>query len=336
VTGKSSQETKHLKRIPPGLALLLLAPLLGELVSAHQPLLEFCNPLSFLILALPYGFGALICRELVARWGKGRLSLLLLGIAYGIYEEGIVVRSLFDPNWGELGALARYSYFAGVNWTWTAMLIHFHVLISIGASVMLVEILYPEKRHQRWLSNKALIGCFVGLLLWIPLGLWMTSYKPPPGWYSLCWAAIFALAWAAHRLPARPFRPIERAVLHPIFFFLLGLVNMTIFFFTVFLTPEYGAPPLVVTIVWLILLDGLTFWLVLRLSGNGYGWDDRHRLALVAGFLGFFIFFCFAQDFEELQGTSIVGFASVIALWRLGHHVARRSRSQLTQMQATQ
>jgi hypothetical protein len=98
---------KTLKRTPPWLTLLLLAPILGELLSAHQSPLEFFNPGNFLILSLPYGFGAILCRELVVRWKKGLLGLLLLGIAYSIYEEGIVVHSFFNPNWGELGALVR-------------------------------------------------------------------------------------------------------------------------------------------------------------------------------------------------------------------------------------
>jgi len=90
--------TNAIKRTPPWLTLLLLAPVLGELVSVHQTPLEFINPLNFIILSLPYGFGALICRELVVRWKKGWLSLLLLGVAYGVYEEAIVVYSVFDPN----------------------------------------------------------------------------------------------------------------------------------------------------------------------------------------------------------------------------------------------
>jgi hypothetical protein len=91
-----------MKRIPPWLVLLVLAPLLGEIVSGHQPPLEIFNPISVLLLMFPYGFGALVCRELVRRWKKGWPSLILLAVAYGVYEEAIVVRSFFNPNWLEL------------------------------------------------------------------------------------------------------------------------------------------------------------------------------------------------------------------------------------------
>lgn len=313
-----------MKRISPGLVLFLLAPILGELLSGHQPPLEFFNPLSLLILSLPYGCGALICREMVIRWKKGRFSLLLLGIAYGIYEEGIVVRSFFNPNWGELGSLAAYSHVAGVTWTYAELLIHFHAIVSITASVILVEILYPEQRHQSWISTRMLIGCFAALLLWIPAGALMTSYYPPGGLYIVTWLVIFALIWAARHLPAHPLQPRTITVPPPRRFWLLGSLNMSILFFTVFLTAQNNIPPFFVTALFLLVLDSVTLWLILRWSGNGFAWDDRHRLSLIAGELSFFIYACFDHDVETWEGLSIVGIIAVIALWQLGRCVTAR------------
>lgn len=65
--------------------------------------------MNFLVLSLPYGFGALTIREFLIRWKKGWPSLLILGLAYGIFEEGIVVYSVFDPGWSELGTSPRSS-----------------------------------------------------------------------------------------------------------------------------------------------------------------------------------------------------------------------------------
>jgi hypothetical protein len=318
-----------IKRALSALTLLLLAPVLGELVSVHQSPLEFINPLNFLILSLPYGFGALVCRELLVRWKKGWLSLLLLGIAYGIYEEGAVVYSLFDPNWNELGSLARYGYAGGVNWTWGLMTIHFHALISVGASVVIAGLLFPEQRDEPWLGKIGLAGCAIGLLAWVPvMGLINAYYVhrpfPPWGWYAASWLAVLALGWAAYRVPAAPLAPIERKPPRPVFFFLLGLADMTLFFFTVSLTADHGWPPLIVTVLGLLALDAAALWLALRWSGNGAAWDDRHRLALFAGFLGFFIYFGFDQDFEKFQGSSLVAVLAIVALWLLGRTVRRR------------
>lgn len=326
------------RRISPGLTLLLLAPALGELVSAHQSPLEFLNPLNFLLLSLPYGFGALICHELVVRWKKGWPSLLLLGIAYGVYEEAIVVYSVFDPKWAELGDLAHYGFFAGVNWTWAAMTVHFHTAVSVGASVALTELMYPAQRHQRWLGRKGLVGCFAGILLWVPI-MWVIMIQhlgrqfPPWGWYGASWLAVLSLGVAAHHLPGLPRPTATRRVPRPVLFFLLGLANTTVFFLTVYLTPGWGAVPWWATMLWLLALDAGTLWAVLHMSGNGHRWDDRHRLALAAGVLGFFIYFGIDHDFTEgWTGSSIVSLLAIVGLWQLWRSVMRRVPNNETQI----
>ena len=54
-----------------------------------------------------YGGGALLVRELTRRSGRGGLTLLLLGAAYGVVEEGLGDMSLFNPNFLGLHLLAR-------------------------------------------------------------------------------------------------------------------------------------------------------------------------------------------------------------------------------------
>jgi len=317
-----------LKKIPPWLTLLILAPVLGELVSGHQPPLELCNPISVLLLMLPYGFGALLCRELVRRWKRGWLSLVLLGIAYAVYEEAIVVRSFFDPNWMELNILKPY-YVLGVNWTYAEMLVHFHVLVSIGASVILAEMLYPKGREESWLGNRGLTVCIIGLALWFPAGWLMTSYVPPWPGYALSWAAIAGLILAARFVPANVPLPVKKNAPHPFFFLLLGFLNMTLFFVAVYVLPEIWSPPLALPIIGLALLDALTLLLLLRWSGNGGAWDDRHRLAWVAGGLGFFIFFGFANDAEKFAGRSCVSALAIVGFVLFGLWINRRAHRSL-------
>jgi hypothetical protein len=317
-----------LKKIPPWLTLLILAPVLGELVSGHQPPLELCNPISVLLLMLPYGFGALLCRELVRRWKRGWLSLVLLGIAYAVYEEAIVVRSFFDPNWMELNILKPY-YVLGVNWTYAEMLVHFHVLVSIGASVILAEMLYPKGREESWLGNRGLTVCIIGLALWFPAGWLMTSYVPPRPGYALSWAAIAGLILAARFVPANVPLPVKKNAPHPFFFLLLGFLNMTLFFVAVYVLPEIWSPPLALPIIGLALLDALTLLLLLRWSGNGGAWDDRHRLAWVAGGLGFFIFFGFANDAEKFAGRSCVSALAIVGFVLFGLWINRRAHHSL-------
>ncbi|MBN1440615.1 MAG: hypothetical protein JW929_14500 [Anaerolineales bacterium] len=316
-----------MKRIPPWLTLLLLAPLLGEIVSGHQPPVQLCNPLSVALLMLPYGLGALVCRELVRRWRKGGLSLMLMAVAYGIFEEAIVVRSFFDPNWSELENLKQY-YALGVNWNWSETMVHFHVLISVAAAVILAEMIHADRRTEPWLGDRGLIACILGLTLWVPAGWLMTRFVPPASGYILSWIAIAGLVLAARRLPAGFPRRVKKSPPHPLFFWLLGFVNMTVFFVSVFMLPDFWAPPLWLAAGGLVVLDALTLGLLLRWSGNGGAWDDRHRLAWVAGGLGFFVLFNFFSDVEEgFAGRSCVSAFAIIALAVLAYRIRKRPRT---------
>jgi hypothetical protein len=317
-----------MKRIPPWLTLLLLAPLLGEIVSGHQPPLELCNPISVALLMLPYGLGALICRELTRRWKKGWVSLILLAVAYGVYEEAIVVRSFFDPNWAELDILKPY-HVLGLNWTYSEMLVHFHVLVSITAAIYLAEMIHAGRREERWLSDKGLIACIAGLALWFPAGWLMTQYVPPWPGYILSWIAIAGLILAARYVPAGIPAPVRKKSPHPLFYLLLGFANMTLFFMATYVLPESWAPPLWLSVIGLALLDALTLWLLLRWSGNGGAWEDRHRLAWVIGGLGFFILFNFTSDLEEgFAGRSCVSAIAIIGLAWLAVLKRRNPKSQ--------
>lgn len=74
-------------------------------------------------------------------------------------------------------------------------------------------------------------------------------------------------------------------------------------------------PPWPVTFVFLAGLDVATLWLVLRWSGNGTSWDDRHRLALVIGMLAFFLAFGILQDIVE--GSGGMSIVTIVAAWTL-------------------
>jgi hypothetical protein len=223
----------------------------------------------------------------------------------------------------ELDNLKPY-YTLGVNWTYSEMLVHFHVLVSIAAGILLAEMLYPERRKDNWLSSKGLIACVVGLALWFPAGWLMSAYVPPLPGYLLSWSAMTGLILAAYFVPVGVPAPIKKDPPPPFFFLLLGFVNMTLFFVAVYVLPDTVILPLLLSILGLVLLDGLTLWLLLHWSGNGGAWNDRHRLAWVAGGLGFFILFNFTSDVESFAGRSFVSVIAILGLFLLNSEVSRR------------
>src|SRR5207249_9937171 len=76
-------------------ALVLLSPVIAEMLSGSTPPIEWLNPVAALFLIWLYGSGVLVMRETAVRWKTGWPSILLLGAADGIIEEGLAVKSSF-------------------------------------------------------------------------------------------------------------------------------------------------------------------------------------------------------------------------------------------------
>ena len=140
----------------PAATLFVLSPLIGEVLFGALPLSQL--PFGLLGLIGLYGGGALLVRETARRRGLSAWWVVILGIAYGIFEEGTVVQSLFDQHFRGLDFLGFYGHWAGVNWVWSLFIVPYHAVFSIAIPIALVEILYPSLRREPWLDGAGLIG----------------------------------------------------------------------------------------------------------------------------------------------------------------------------------
>lgn len=312
----------------PAGVLFFIAPAIGELLSGSAPPAEFFNPLGLLILAALYGSGAILIRELRVRWGKGWPSVFALGAAYGIVEEGLMVKSFFDPNWGDLGLLASYGRWAGVNWVWGLGLTIYHTVFSISIPILLVELPFPAYRDQRWVGRRGMIGLSLLLLADVLFGLFLlTPYRPPFFHYLLAIVAVAVLSVIARRLPAHKSVPNPVSVPGPFWFALVGFVATSAFFFVHWGLPRFAVAVLV-TLLAFVAVVALVTWTVRRMSRGG-AWTDRHRLALAGGALTFFVLLAPLQELDTTRpdnstGMAAVGLAALLFLIWLWRRVARR------------
>jgi hypothetical protein len=157
-----------------------------------------------------YGPGVLLVREAMVRWKKGWASVLLLGAAYGLLEEGIALSTLFDPNANPVGKFGSYGHWLGVNWVWVAGILPVHMLFSISLPIVLLGLAVPRTNGQSLLSRRAI--CIVSVVLGLDVmllfvfvskvtGFWM-------GWsvFASSLAAMAFLVLAARRVPASVLR----------------------------------------------------------------------------------------------------------------------------------
>jgi hypothetical protein len=323
-----------MRKVLPPLVLFFLSPAIGELLSGSSPPVEFFTPPVIIILCVLYGGGAIMVREAVIRWHKGWPGLLALGAAYGIIEEGLIVKSFFDPAWQDIGILGSYGRWAGVNWVWSLELTVYHAVISIAIPILLTELLFPAVRHDSWVGKKLLIVIGVLFVLDGVVGyFFLTKYRPGPVQYWLAFAVVVALVLIARRLPPGLFPPKIIVEKKPVWFWLIGFLATVAFFIIAWALPNViPAPPVVILL--LVCLVILVFWLVLRLSGNGASWRDTHHLALAAGALTVFILISFVQELtnetraDNTAGMAVVGLVALFFLVWLYWKTRKRLREE--------
>jgi len=278
-----------------------------------------------LLLASLYGSGALLVRDYARRWQKGWRSILILGAAYGIIEEGIMVRSFFNPAWKDLGVLGTYGRWLGTNWVWAEWLAIYHAIFSITIPIFLVELTFPQSKTRIWLSSRMRV-LFHGLLVVaIILGFFAFPYDPGVLAITGCIAAVVALGWFAKRIsnisPAQRNLKLSWKILVPLGF---SVPAVFFFFFNSALIPIAAGTMIIGVFIVLGYERLLTRW-------ARKGFSDLQKLGLMTGAIGFFaLFFDFILDlFLGRIGTIVLGISFITyLLWIRKNILARLPRIQ--------
>lgn len=308
--------------------LFFLSPAIGELLSGSAPPSEFFNPFSFLLLSCLYGSGAIIARELKIRWKKDYRAILVLGSAYAIVEEGLMVKSFFDPSWMDLGLLGTFGRFFEVNWVWAALLIVYHAVFSIAIPIALAEAAFPKVSAERWTTNGQLRAFIVMIAGVTVFGFsFLTPYRPPIFQYAIAALSVVAIGLVAYKMrPAAATRRCGRAPVKRMF--LMGAAFSTLFFMLeIFGAHLFVHPALQIAAV---IALALVAWKILV----RYDWDGarsaRPKLSLVSGALLFLIALAPLQEMDvtradDTSGMAIVGIVAALLLLLLQVKLSRES-----------
>src|SRR3954464_15233473 len=84
------------RRVAPAFVLFFLSPFVAEFLLGN---ISISAIVAMVFLAPMYGGGALAVREIARRCGRGWATIILLALAYGLIEEGLVIQTLFNPNY---------------------------------------------------------------------------------------------------------------------------------------------------------------------------------------------------------------------------------------------
>jgi hypothetical protein len=150
------------RRVAPAFVLFFLSPFVAEYLLGN---ISISAIVALIFLAPLYGGGAVAVREIARRCGRGWATIVLLALAYGLVEEGLVIQTLFNPNYLGLHLLAEaYIPSLGIGGWWTPFVLTLHTVWSISVPIAIVEALFADRRETPWLGKPGL-GVAVFLLL---------------------------------------------------------------------------------------------------------------------------------------------------------------------------
>jgi hypothetical protein len=177
----------------------VLSGFTAELLLGDQWLTGTAGPAQqigmLLLFRAFYGSAARLIREIARRTGRGWPTMLLLALAFGLIEEGLLDQTLFNPHYLGLDLLS-YGHVPGVNIgaPWTIFVLSLHVIWSIGAPIATVEALFPRPLPGKQLAGANTQAPWLGRL---GIGLAICFYLVGA-------AAVFAVSYADGHFLASP------------------------------------------------------------------------------------------------------------------------------------
>jgi hypothetical protein len=272
---------------PAALTLFFCAGLVPETVATYNspPLLLLTSPLAFLFISAFYGSVALLVREFVRRRAARWASFLLLGLAAGAVNEGIIAGTWYKVQYH------GYALIGGVNPAVAVGLSVFHALYSTLLPILLAELVFPRVAGCRWLGPAGVAGCSLLLAL-----VTASAFGRPAdrGIKAVVLLGVIAAVAAALALPDAAPRPLSpRQLPRPGTLRLAGVLGTAAFFAVFAIIPGLAgsAVPAAGLAGWQVLfviamcaLFGMAIAVGRSWSGRA-GWGDRQTLAVITGAL---------------------------------------------------
>jgi hypothetical protein len=282
--------------VGPVAVLIFLSPVLTELLMGVVHL-------SNLWLLVPemsvYGTAALLIREVAHRRGRGWGTLLLLGIAFAIAEECVILQTSLTPQAFPPAFDANFGWAQGVQWIYLTAMLWYESVYAIVLPIYLTEMLFPTQRDELWLSENGLSVTAIIFVL-ASIGVWQlwsrhglprfgsSAYQVPPLYVAaaLILIAILVAGTLLIKPNARIARKADRRAPRPWLVWLLSFGFSLVWFFRIILAylpaaSLNGLSPLIpigVGLAWI----GIGLLVVRRIS-SAADWGDRQRLALIFG-----------------------------------------------------
>lgn len=274
--------------VAPVAVLLVLAPVSVDVVFGAT---RVSTPFALVPELLTYGVGAVLIRGVAESGRRGAAGVVLLGLAFTVVSECLVVQTSVAP--GGPDAVGRA---LGVNWPYLVWALGYVTVWAVLLPIRLTEALFPRRAGSTWLGPRArlglnvlfILGCLLAWHQWTrvvrPRFLGLPVDDPPAVTLAAAATAAVVLVALALVRPVRlRWRPASASrVPRP---WLIGVLAtlVALLWFGLTLGVPRALPPAIGIAPALVLAAAVTITLARWCQAPT--WSTRHRLALIAGAL---------------------------------------------------
>jgi hypothetical protein len=285
---------------PAALTLLVLSPLVAEVTSGSTPPLLAIQPFALIFLPTLYGISILLVHEIMARRRLGWGNALLLGAAFGVFQEALIVQTWF--NYISPASPSHSDALYGVPWgtkvDWALHLTLYHAVVSITVPLMLIALFFPRHAPLPWLGPKRIVLLTAWMLLLcgaLAVNVAFTQFAkdgyhgPPPIPYlsSIALTALLILLGVVARFPTP--RPNLTRRAPRLWTARLMCCGCMVLFFLLSIVLPATKMPVAIEIGLLALVFAWALSRVRSWSARA-GWNERHVLSVAIGVIMYFVF----------------------------------------------
>ncbi|MCH5585756.1 hypothetical protein MK805_12460 [Shimazuella sp. AN120528] len=313
--------------------LVVLTPLIAELALGSTPI-----RMAWLILLwLPiYGSGILLVREAVRRTNRSWPSIVLLGLAYELAEDGIGLQALTSPHL--YGAADWGARILGLNFPYWEANAMYHIIFSSVIPIFLTDLLFPSHRNFPYLKKTGMITTGIVAIFGVVILRITVPPTQDPGYTAplpviICFTiAILILSFIALKVipPQKPM-PYTANSVPPIW--LLSIIGFFGVIFLLALTFPFGSAkqPGFTKGLWVLLpmilalILASSMYLIIKYWSKSIKWTNVHALSLIGGacvghtVAGIFV----ANTYVDRIGLIIIAILTTVLLFLLGQRIQR-------------
>lgn len=154
-----------MKKVLALLTIFLLPVFLVEIISGSTSLFYLFDPVSFLYIAiLGYGLPVFCIRELAVRNNVSIKGIIFLGMAYAIYNEGLLAQT-FTAEVLPIQEFEGVALFFGVQIAWFIVISLWHAFASVLFPILIFDYLFPQYKKENFLPSALTMLLAVGLII---------------------------------------------------------------------------------------------------------------------------------------------------------------------------